>query len=239
MSTKVSEFTLRADNAEELRARLAELEIEVPARSEGRKTFHVERYSISHLLATLPAERFSFPLTLAHQDKPDFLLAMPSGDLGIEHTEAVPENVANAQVIRERGLGPSVYAIPHAWPGEPKRTPGELRREIEADEPGAGWYGDAPEREWAKAMAHYVGAKLPKATADGFARYRANWLVLYDNWPLPAFDYSDAAPHLASLLMGMNAFSIFDTIIVHDDSQMCEFRGDWIIHTLVKPCSLR
>ncbi|KIL05685.1 hypothetical protein QX25_06690 [Stutzerimonas stutzeri] len=102
----MSEIILQAGTLAELRTKLAELDIDVPARSEGRRNHHAERYCIAHLLATLPAERLSFPLTLVHSDKPDFVLTMSGTEVGIEHTEAVPENVARANFLREKGLGP-------------------------------------------------------------------------------------------------------------------------------------
>lgn len=226
------EIILQADTSAELRARLAEMDIDVPARSEGRRNHQAERYCIVHLLETLPIGRFSFPLTLTHSDKPDFLLVMPGSEVGIEHTEAVPENVARANFLREKGLGPDVYFTPHAAPGAPRKTANELRHDIEADEPGPGWYGDSPEREWAAAMAHSVKEKIPKATAEGFVRYPVNWLIIYDNWPLPAIDYSKAATYLVPLLADMGAFSVFDAIFVHDDSHMCEFRDAPVIQML-------
>jgi hypothetical protein len=163
------------------------------------------------------------------------VLRMSGFEVGIEHTEAVPENVARANFLREKGLGPDVYFTPHATPGEPRKTADELRHEIKADNPGSGWCGDSPEREWAAAMAHYVKEKMPKAIADGFVRYPANWLIVYDNWPLPAIDYSKAAKYLASLLAEMDAFSVFDAIYVHDDSHMCEFRHAPFVYSLIKP----
>jgi len=226
---------LRANTPAELKSRLAGLDIDVPARSEGRRNHHAERYCIAHLLATLPIERLSFPLALTHSDKPDFLLAMPDGDVGIEHTEAVPENVARAEFLREKGLGPDVYFPPHVVPGESRKTAAELRSEIEANAPGTGWVGDSPQRQWATAMAHCIKEKLPKATADGFVRYPANWLIVYDNWPLPAVNYAKAASYLAPLLADMNAFSVFNAIFIHDDSKMCEFGESPIIRVLVKP----
>lgn len=121
-------------------------------------------------------------------------------------------------------MGPDVYFIPHVTPGEPRKTAVELRREIEADAPCGTWGGDSPERECAAAIAHYVKEKLPKASADGFVRCRTNWLIVYDNWPLPAISYAKAATYLAPLLMEMGAFSVFDAIFVQDDSHMSEFR---------------
>lgn len=233
------EIILQADTPEELMTKFAELHIDVPARSEGRRNHHAERYCIAHLLATLPTERLSYPLTLIHSDKPDFVLRMSGSEVGIEHTEAVPENVARANFLREKGLGPDVYFTPHAMPGEPRKTADELRHEIKADNPGSGWCGNSPEREWAAAMAHYVKEKIPKALADGFVRYPANWLIVYDNWPFPAIDYSKAAKYLASLLAEMDAFSVFDAIFVHDDSHMCEFRHAPVVYSLIKPGPMR
>lgn len=232
---KTSEVILHASIPAELSAKLAALDIDVPSRSEGRQTVQVERYSVAHLLATLPIELLSFPLKLTHGDRPDFVLEMGGCDVGIEHTEAVPENVARAQAMRECGLGPDAYFTPRALPGEPRKTSDELRREIKADRPGAGWYGDSPEREWAAAIAYYIKAKLPKVLAKGFLRYPVNWLIVYDGWPLPAVNYGKAASYLSALLMDMDVFSVFDAIFVHDDSRMCEFHEAPIIHTLVKP----
>lgn len=230
------EIIPRANTPTELRARLAELDIDVPPRSEGRTNHHAERYCIAHLLAMLPIERLSFPLTLTHTDKPDFVLAMADGDVGIEHTEAVPENVARADFLRaKQGLGLDIYFTPHAMPGEPRKTAAQLRGEIEADAPGCGWEGDAPEREWAAAMAHYVKEKMPKAAANGFVRYRTNWLIVYDNWPLPAVNYATAGGYLAPILRDMGSFSVFDVIFVHNDSKMCEFRDGPVSHALMKP----
>ena len=227
------EIILKAASPEELRSKLAALDIDVLRRSEGRRTVHVERHDVAHLLATLPVERLSFPLTLTHRDRPDFLLAMPHGDVGIEHTEAVPENVARGQFLREKGLGPEVYFTPQALPGEPRKTAAQLRQEIERDAPGDGWVGDSAERQWAAAMAYYVKEKLSKATADGFARHPVNWLIVYDNWPLPAINYAKAAKFLALLLTDMNIASVFDAVFVHDDSWLYEFSESPAMRALV------
>jgi hypothetical protein len=211
------------------------MDIDVPDRTEGRRNHHAERYCIAHLLATLPSTRFSFPLTLTHGDKPDLVLAMPQGEIGIEHTEAVPENVARAQFLRDKGAGPDVYFTPHATPGEPRKTADELRREIESDEPGDGWVGDSAEHEWAAAILHYVKNKLPKAMADGFLRYPENWLIVYDNWPLPHLNTSKAASILNPLLKELGEFDVFDSIFVLDGSSVCEFRESPTIYRLGDP----
>jgi hypothetical protein len=226
------EVILRASTTEELKSGLAQLDIDVPDRSEGRSNHHTERYCIAHLLATLPETRLSFPLTLTHSDRPDFVLSMPKGDVGIEHTEAVPENVARAQFLRGKGFGPVVYFTPHATPGEPRKTAAELRQEIESDEAGDGWAGDSAEREWAAAMAHYVKEKMTKATVDGFAHHAANWLLVYDNWPLPNIKFAKAASLLHQLLIELSTLTVFDTIFVLNDAQMCELGDSPIVYAV-------
>lgn len=238
MTMKESEPLLHANTLAELRGKLAKLNIMVPSRSEGDRKEQVERYCVAHLLATLSVARLAFPLTLTHRDRPDFFLEMSGLEVGIEHTEAVPRNAAAAQAMRERGVGPRVYFPARATPGEPKKASAEIRREIEADVYGNGWEGDAPEREWAKAIAYYVKEKLPKAQAEGFTRDATNWLIVYDNWPVPAADYEKASSYLIPLLADMEAFTVFDAIFVHDTTKMCEFRGAPIIHTLIKPYEL-
>ena len=231
------EEILQATTAEDLRIELGKLDIAVSGRTSGRSTQQVERYSIAHMLASISASRLTFPLTVAHADKPDFVLSMSGGSVGIEHTEAVSENVARAEFLREKGLGPEVYFTPRATPGEPRRNAAELRDEIEANEPGAGWAGDSAEREWATAMFHYIKKKIRKATAPGFARYPENWLMVYDNWPLPHIDFSKAAAFLYPLLKEINVFATFDSIFVMDDQQMCELRDSPIIYSVAEPGS--
>lgn len=222
------QIILQVNTPAELETRLKALNIRVPARGDGRKSHHVERYCVAHLLATLPIIRFSFPLTLIHSDKPDFVLAMSQGDVGIEHTEAVHENDARADVMRGNSSGKKVYYIRRATLGEPRKTDTELMREIKADASGDGWFGKSAEREWADAMAFYIKKKLPKAMADGFVRYPENWLIVYNNWRLPSIDSELAASYLVPHLADMEAFSVFNTIFVLNNLnlKMCEFRRD-------------
>ena len=213
---------LSAGNADELKSMLGCLNIDVPQRSKARKTHHPELYCIAHFLATLPVSRFLFPLTLTHPERPDFALEMQNVLIGIEHTEAVPENAAHADSLRGKGLGPDWYFISPAIPGEASKTRATLINEINSNEAGDGWVGNSAEKKWAEAMAHYVKAKLLKATANGFTRFPTNWLVVYDNWPLPPINFANAAPLLRSLLNEMKAFDTFDAVFILDDSQMCE-----------------
>ena len=66
--------------------------------------------------------------------------------------------------------------------------------------------------------------------------------------PLPPLDQAseqsmmlaqEAAAYLMPLLGEMGAFSVFDSVFVHDDSRLCEFSAVPIIHALVRPGSMR
>ena len=229
------EVILHASSQDDFARLLAQIDIDVPGRSEGRRNHHAERYCMAHFLATFPQARLEFPLAVTHTDKPDFVLSMPNGEIGVEHTEAVPENVARAQSLREKGLGPEMYFIPHANPGEPRKTAEELRQEIEADDGGDGWVGDSAEHEWEAAMCHHIRQKLSKATAHGFSRFEQNWLLVYDNWPLPHINFGKAANLLLPRAKEMNAFKVFDAIFVLNDSHMCELRDSPIVYKLGSP----
>lgn len=102
---------LMAGSAQELVALLAATDISVPPRTRGRRSRHVERYSVALLLATLADRELGYPLSLVHRDRPDYQLEMDGRRIGVEHTEAVPENEAHRSALREQGHGPDVHFI--------------------------------------------------------------------------------------------------------------------------------
>jgi hypothetical protein len=192
---------LQAYSYSELLRVLAEIDISVPRRSEGRTKEHTERYAIAHLLSALVGkDRISYPLCLIQRERPDFLLTLDTEQIGIEHTEAVPQNEAHRTVLREKGNGPDVFFISHHQPGEPKKSAKELIEEIEANHAGDGWAGDSVEREWADAMFHFIKQKVATLRKDEFERFEQDWLLIYDNWSLPALDRRKATPFLHKLV---------------------------------------
>lgn len=199
----------------------------MPRRSKGRTKEHVERYAAVRLLVTLSPSRLDFPLRLTHRtpphDRPDFLLEMGARSIGIEHTEAVPQNEAHASFLREQGNGPETFFIPHTLPGEPRKSKQQLLEEIELDDPSDGWAGDSPEREWADAMAQSISAKVTGLSAPGFERFQEDWLLIYDNWPLPHVDPERAADFLFATLQQGAALNSFDWIFVVNDHNLWEF----------------
>jgi hypothetical protein len=226
---------LQAASAEDLQRKLALLNADVPPRSAGRTKEHTERFSIVHFLSSLPPSRFAFPLIVEHADRPDCVLSFDGTSIGIELTEAVPENVARASVLRESGLGPSVYFIPRALPGEHTRSTAALRQEIELDRPSPPWMGDAPEREWADAMLYFASAKVEKTRKPGFTLHPVNWLLIYDNWPLPSVQHSKASSIFAVKCSDAGVLATFDRVFVLDSKVLCEVGSVVELHQVSSP----
>lgn len=230
---------LHAESAEDLRNKLAAINVVVLPRSAGRTKVQVELFDMIHLLSSLPPDRFVFPLNVEHCDRPDFVMTFNGRPIGIELTEAVPENVARASVLRQSGLGPEVFFIPRALPGEQPKSTSELRREIELDKPGRPWLGNAPEHEWANAMLHCAKAKREKAKKAGFGRHPRNWLLIYDNWPLPEVRHSEASSLLAGKCAAEGIFDTFECLFVLNSNFLCQVSDSVEVHKVRSPgCGL-
>jgi len=237
MRTSQTSIFVEADNADVLRALLANIDTDVPPRSEGRTTEQTERYAIAHLLATLPASRFTFPLTVVHGDRPDFLIEEGNGRrIAIEHVEAVPENEAKKAFLREVGDSEDMHFIAHAEPGERRRSTKKLLKEIDVDDASDGWVGDSVEREWANAVAHFAAEKARSVKKDGYDRGDETWLLMYDNWPLPHVKPEAAASYFVAHTAVADIFGSFSRVFVMDGQGVWEFTaGLWKYHALKRP----
>jgi hypothetical protein len=88
-----------------------------------------------------------------------------------------------------------------------------------------GWAGDSPEREWATAMLHTFTRKIEVAGKPGFQLFDRNWVLIYDNWPLPSVEDPKAAAYLTQQL-GTASLSPFDAFFVETEKQIWCFTAD-------------
>ena len=225
----------RAHSVGDFRRKLALVDIEVFPLSAGRTKEQAERFSVAHFLSSLPLGHLGFPIAVEHGDRPDCVVTIDKRSIGIEITEAVPENVARASVLRQSGVDPDVHFIPHARPGESPRSTAALRREIELDAPGSPWVGNQPEREWAEAMLHFAAIKVQKAQKPGFTKHPLNWLLIYDNWPLPGVRHPAASSILAGKCAEASIFATFDRVFVLDSKLLCEVGETVQLHEVREP----
>jgi len=192
---------IRADSSQELLSTLASIDISVPLRTEGRTKEHCEQWSICRFIASFAdSKMLTFPLSISHRDKPDFLLKLGSKMVGIEVTEAVPENNAAIDAYREHKEIDGPFFLKHHLPSAAQLHVADLRREANSNDPGDGWGGDSVEREWAFAMKAFIRGKIEKSRKLDFELFESNWLLMYDNWPLPALNQAGAAKRLFETL---------------------------------------
>ena len=207
---------ISAKNRTDLMNKLADVDISVPLRSEGRTKDHCEQWSICRWLSTYP--NFSFPIKLTHRDKPDFFLETSDQKVGIEHTEAIPQDYAHASVISEKKDNDTVVDMSLFKWGQ-KKKPHEIYEIANRTKlTGPGWGVDSPEIEWAHALFDITQNKTILLRKDDFKKYEENVLLVYDNLPLPYIDYSKAISLLREALKAYWASGIiFNKIFVQSD----------------------
>lgn len=213
-----------APTFDKLHERLPDLNVSVPARPAPRETTP-EIYSIVRLLGSVPLAPNDFPLHLVKGERPDFALYMGARSIGIEHTEAVPENVAHESTLRA-ALGRDTYLMRSAAVGEPRKSKKQLLAEIEEDRMPPPMMGDSVERGWAEAMAHFVDSKIDSARKPGYAAHDEHWLAIYDSWPAPALQRQLALELLQERLEAGAAFSAFERIFILDERVLVDLGRD-------------
>lgn len=225
-----AEMNIEVDTHDELLEFLKNTDISVPERGEKRKTEHTEIWSICRLLATLEKGCFSYPLKIKYIDKPDFRLHEINGNqhsFGIEFTEAIPEDYAKALVMRNKEYPDAIVDMSLFKWGMKKKTTQEIRdilKESTKRLTGPGWVGDKPEKEWAKAIEETVGSKTEKLNKNGFEKLDHNWLLIYDNLPLPNPDIDEAISFLRQPILhywkSENPSHRFETVFVETGRQI-------------------
>jgi hypothetical protein len=212
-----SEFVITANDPDHLLAVLASTKIMVLPRTQGRDKFQTERWAICRLLATFAKSAdLTFPLRLIQRDKPDFVVETPGGRIGIEVTEAVSEQFAHYMAIAEREFPTAILEPAHFRWGAPKLSDKRIREFLsQARLTSSGWVGEEAEVEWAAAIDAILRRKIESLRKKDFEKYELNWLVIYDNLPLPDIDFGRATPNARALIHGVwNIEPAFDALFV-------------------------
>lgn len=222
--------TINTKNSSDLINILNNIDITVPERSKGRKTEHTEIWSIvRYLLMCHSNDKLDYPLSLIHQDRPDFLLKINESDFGIECTEAIPEQMAWAQELWEKSF-PNSYFEPDLFKwGSRRRNKKEIMEILKKTEQGlhgSGWIGNSVETEWSKWMLQSVNFKTKKLNKVGFQKYSHNQILMYDNLPQSDNDLSIASSKFSILLKKYwdnQNLILFDKIFIESHDIIVEF----------------
>lgn len=201
-------------------------DITVPARTEGRRKEHCERYTAFRLLATL-ANNFQYPLKILYQDRPDFLLHSGDKKIGIEITEAVSEELAATDAMAETmGIECTLF-MDHFKRGTPKRTVKE-RKELLKDQPmGVGWGDGGLSKDWLLSVIDCIKTKTMDLKKPGFNLYDLNFLSVYDNLFSAFQDIRELANSLSSELRSYwCSEDRYNEIFIESANQLVHIKSD-------------
>lgn len=198
-------YLLRADSNEDFRRKLDRIDISVPRRGCGRTKDHTELFSMVKLLGSQYVARFflTYPVAVRWQEKPDFVLEMSGRDIGIEQTEAVYENQAEKDTLRNSESRFQVtyrFAEIHS-PEDLKKTRAELIEELQIDphnKHAEGWSGYELEISWAIKVRDIINKKLKKR--KDYALCSTHWLLIHDNLEPPCLRSDTALSYLKAEL---------------------------------------
>jgi hypothetical protein len=123
---------------------------------------------------------------VSHRDKPDFALQFASRDIGLEFTEAVSEEQAETDALAYH-MNKSVLLFTDQFKKDmPKRTAAQRRRIIEnPPRGGPGWGDDRGVPEWVEWIMGFIRKKTRDLAKPDFDKHAENWLLVYDNLPVP------------------------------------------------------
>jgi hypothetical protein len=221
---------IKANSNIELLDILRKIDITVPCRTQGRTTDHCEQWSICRLLASLAKNGLlEYPIEVYHKDKPDFRLHMPWNIIGIEVTEAIIEDYAQAEAIREKENPGCIVDMSLFNRDTRKKTLSELRNIASQDSLiGPGWKGNDPEKEWAYLISDVTHKKLQKFLSPDFQKFPANWLLIYDNLPFPSLNLDLCLKLLfGSLSLYWCQSEKFDAILIDRSSKIIKVTSNY------------
>jgi hypothetical protein len=209
------------NNKSDVDAFLKDIDIDVPLRSKDRKTGYTENYSIADFILQAKNEIFTdFPVELFYSGKPDFRIISAKHSIGIEVTEAIPEQLARAIYLSELHFPQGIIEPEFFGWDAPERTEDEILEILKKSNEmliGNGFSGDSIEENWVNGIYDCVIKKTEKLNNKGFEKFTNNWLLIYDNQTgsfLKQVAISNKVPFVFENYFNEPEILIFDKIII-------------------------
>ncbi len=154
----------------------------VPPLGNGLTKVHVEDWAIGRLLRTLAgSEPFTFPMAVHRRERPDFALVTGCCSVGVEVTQAVPEDLAQISAIEWSEDIDRVRGFRLFRPGV-SLTAADTKRAARLNDPEVLMPSDeCILSNWVDAMRWSIEKKTGKF--DGYSTYDHNLLLIDDEWP--------------------------------------------------------
>lgn len=165
---------------------LISVDTSIPNRLEGGRKKQIEISATVNFLNQSKDEIFTeFPAKLVHSDKPDFRIFSKNNAIGIEVTEAIPEQLARAKVLLEKHFSEDTILEPEFFErDEPKIKNDEIikiHKRSNKELFGPPSYGKSIEKRWLQGINNSVIKKTKKLNHVEFDKFQMNWLLIYDD----------------------------------------------------------
>jgi len=167
-------------------------------------------------------------MQLRHRDKPDFRLISGQNEIGVEVTEAIPQNLAAADALAEKEKPDASLDVSKFKWGEKNKPARELRKIVAKDElTGPGWVDDEPEREWSQAIFDKCRQKTEKFRAPDFDKFNHNWLLIYDNLTPPILEVDRTPNYLIEKLADYwHESVIYDSVLIETGTKIIRINNN-------------
>ena len=212
---------LLAHTSNDLLCQLNGIDISVPPRNKGTTKKYMEKWSICRFLSTFAeTSLLDYPIQVHRRERPDYVLSLSSREVGVEITEAIPTNYAWAKYRRAKICPNKATLLERFLPGEDTRSSNEINEIVSGQKHSDGWPSDSPEREWSNAMLYFLKGKIEKFKKPGFDHFEKNWLLIYDNWPIPKVVGEKAVVYFREALAAPDIKVPFDSIFIESSDKI-------------------
>ena len=218
--------TFDATSLSELRDNLRANDVRVPVRTKRRTCMLNEReiWVACRFLATAGDKRLlEFPLRVEPRDSPDLVVTMPSGRIGIEITEAVPNDERRVIDYSESMGLDNCRIVPPYRVDDPLRSRAEVEKIAKGDGPCLPQMGDSIERNCNEAILHRIVKKVEDFAKPGFTKHPRNWLLVHDNWSPAITEEQMAMERLDQHILLRGSKNPFSTVFVLLSGSLLEF----------------
>jgi hypothetical protein len=139
----------------------------------------IERTILDELLRRLPKLGYPIPISIENSERPDFILTVPNGQIGIEVTRATHQEQIRMQKLKRTQLSDCWVSVQPQPDGSPRRSDEELRN---AMQPLNSEWKDAETdfREWGEKVTASLASKRDRLNQSGFQIFDRNWLLLFN-----------------------------------------------------------
>jgi hypothetical protein len=138
-----------------------------------------ERTILDELLRRLPKLGYPTPVSIEDSERPDFILTVPDGQIGIEVTRATHQEQIRMQKLKETRLSDRCVSVLPQPDGSQRRSDEELTNAMQwlISE----WKDAATEfNEWGEKVIASLVSKRDRLNQPGFQVFDRNWLLLFN-----------------------------------------------------------